>query len=69
MSPVDGWNQYVYAVNTRTEEKLFTRWINGYQATTPFDEFKRLAGFGPRTENVTEAEALEKVRRVLNGAF
>lgn len=69
MEPMRGWNQYASALNKQTEERLFTRWVNGYQMTMPFDEFKRKAGYGPKAEETTEADALEKVRRILDGTF
>ncbi len=52
------------------EDKLFRRWISGYQDKVSFDEFKNSvfeeAKKARKSENQSAEDILEKVRKIIN---
>lgn len=78
MPPEKGLEFYEEAKRQRQEDKLYMRWVAGYQAYMSFAEFKRVAsesaGTSMYTESghcqreLTEAETLAKVKGILEMA-
>lgn len=67
----DGYELISYALDAEREEKLFLRWVAGYQFTMEFKEFKMLAGGGTgmsdatKTDNRTAGEILDTVKDII----
>lgn len=53
------------AVEEKQNERLYLRWIHGYQSQMSFDEFKRHLTIPREGKELTEAETYEKVREIL----
>ena len=55
-----------YALNAELEDKLFTRWINGYQQMMGFEEFKNQIDANRQVRDYRTAEdILETVREII----
>lgn len=69
MEPEKGYEFYQEAARQRQDERLFLRWVNGYQTEMNFQEFKEKAmvAAAPMAtgKQQTEEEILEKVRNIL----
>ncbi len=52
----DGYELISYALDAELEEKLFVRWVAGYQFAMEFKEFKRQAGGNTGMVNVAKAD-------------
>lgn len=63
----DGYELISYALNEENEEKLFIRWVVGYQSVMNFDEFKNQMNLSveTRNDNRSEEEIFEYVLRIL----
>lgn len=63
----DGYEMMQYALNAENEDKLFARWINGYQQVMGFEEFKNQIGVNRREErdNRTADDILTTVREII----
>lgn len=67
----DGYELISYALDAELEEKLFLRWVAGYQFAMEFKEFKAQAGgyAGMRnmakTDNRTAGEILDTVKDII----
>ena len=74
MTPERGFEFYVKGQQEVDNDRIFMRWINGYQHTMSFVDFKRQITGGatelsePRKEQ-TEEEILEKVKSILGGSI
>ena len=72
MPPKRGYEFYVKGQQEVDNDRIFMRWINGYQQSMSFVDFKRQITGGetelsePRKEQ-TEEEILEKVKGILRG--
>lgn len=69
MEPRRGFEFYQEAEKQRQDERLFLRWVNGYQTEMNFTEFKEKA-LGPapaqrKGKPMSEAEIYEKVKNIL----
>ena len=70
MEPRKGFEFYQEAEKQRQDERLFLRWVHGYQTEMNFNEFKLKAtrgggGASKPGKQMTEAEIYEKVRGIL----
>lgn len=70
MSPEKGYEFYLKALEKYQDERLFARWIHGYQTSMEFSEFKKKAAGTVRQAAVphrelSEAETYEKVKNIL----
>lgn len=69
MEPRRGFGFYQEAERQRQDERLFLRWVNGYQAEMNFQDFKQKAMVAavPATvgKQMSEAEIYGKVRGIL----
>lgn len=62
---LDGSEMIEYAQDAELEEKLYMRWVIGYQMCMGFEEFKRNIGNTHETkDNRSASEILEKVRDI-----
>ena len=64
----DGCKMIAYAKDAECEEKLYMRWVAGYQMYMGFDEFKQELGMVHRTVGADDLPAeriLEKVRDII----
>jgi hypothetical protein len=63
----EGYEMFQYALNAEIEDKMFIRWINGYQQVMGFNEFKNQIGADSRQvrDNRTADEILESVRGII----
>lgn len=63
----EGYEMMQYALDAEREDKLFVRWINGYQQAMGFEEFKNQLGANSRQvkDNRTAEEILEIVREII----
>lgn len=53
------------AIENVKEEKIYTRWVNGYQ-NMAYEEFKKSLGYTKETNDTrTEEEILGNVRNIL----
>lgn len=52
----EGYELMKYALDAEIEDKLFTRWINGYQQMMGFEEFKSKVSSGVKNQNDTRTE-------------
>ena len=63
----EGTELIEFALDEEAEEKLFERWIAGYQSQMSYEEFKRSVGVS-RTEkrdNRSAGEILQSVREII----
>lgn len=73
MEPEKAFRIYNYALGRIQEERIFQRWIHGYQFSMEFEEFKRKAMGGAgevalvQQKMQTEEEILEKVKGIIGG--
>ena len=69
MEPRRGFSFYQEAERQRQDERLFLRWVHGYQTEMNFQDFKQraMASVAPETtgKQMTEAEIYEKVGGIL----
>lgn len=78
MPPERGLEFYEEAKRQKQEERLYLRWVTGYQTYMSFAEFKSAAnesaGVSTHTgsrqpqKDLTEAETLAKVKEILEAA-
>ena len=63
----EGYEMMQYALNAENEDKLFNRWVNGYQQVMGFEEFKNQIGVNSRQvrDNRTAEEILQDVREII----
>lgn len=67
----DGYELISYALDAELEEKLFLRWVAGYQFVMEFKEFKAQAGCNAgmggvmKTDNRTAGEILDTVKDII----
>lgn len=63
----EGYEMMQYALNAENEDKLFVRWINGYQQIMGFEEFKNQIGVNSRQERDTRTaeDILDTVRGII----
>ena len=63
----EGCEMMQYALNAELEDKMFIRWINGYQQVMGFEEFKNQIGVESRQvrDNRTAEEILKTVRGII----
>lgn len=67
----DGYELISYALDAELEERLFLRWLAGYQFSMPFDEFKMQAGetsanaIITKADNRTAGEILDTVKKII----
>lgn len=67
----DGYELISYALDAEMEEKLFLRWVAGYQFAMEFKEFKMHAGGETGMPNVAKAdnrtagEILDTVKEII----
>ncbi len=62
----DGCEMIAYARDAECEEKLYMRWVAGYQLYMGFDEFKKEIFTAQRPgDNRTAEEILDKVRGII----
>lgn len=63
--PIDEGYEFVKnALEREKEEKLFLRWVVGYQSTTTYEEFKHKLMQG--TDNRSSEEILNGVESIMN---
>lgn len=63
---IDGFELVQYAKDAENEDKLFIRWVAGYQSVLGFDEFKRQICVGGSAEDNRSAdEILDKVKEII----
>lgn len=56
----------MYAEEQENEEKIFLRWVVGYQSTTTYGDFKnKLMQNARHSDKKTEAEILEDVSQII----
>jgi hypothetical protein len=61
-----GFEYIMTAIRNWQEEKIYLRWINGFQQIS-FDEFKKQMGQQQEViDNRSEEEILERVKDILN---
>lgn len=68
MEPRKGFEFYQEAERQRQDERLFLRWVHGYQTEMSFSDFKKEAGVAPPLrpgKPMTEGEIYAKVRDIL----
>lgn len=68
MEPRKGFEFYQEAAKQRQDERLFLRWVHGYQMEMSFSDFKKAAGAAPPPrpgKTLTEEEIYAKVRNIL----
>ena len=67
----DGYELISYALDAELEEKLFLRWVTGYQFVMEFNEFKMQAGGDismasvEKADNRTAGEILDIVKEII----
>lgn len=63
----DGCEMIAYAQDAECEEKLYMRWIAGYQLYMGFDEFKKEICISrrPGRDSRTAEEILDKVKGII----
>ena len=62
----DGCEMIAYARDAECEEKLYMRWVAGYQLYMGFDEFKKEIFTAQRPgDSRTAEEILEKVKGII----
>ena len=67
----DGYELISYALDAELEEKLFLRWVAGYQFAMEFKDFKMQAGGDIRmasvekADNRTAGEILDTVKEII----
>ena len=74
MSFEEGMEILQYAMDADVEDKLYLRWINGYQSSMGFDEFKSKLTVknAVSNDNRTAEEILDHVEKMMeafNGNF
>lgn len=70
MEPRQGLEFYNYAEYQRQEDKMYLRWIHGYQTVMSYPEFKSQANRNINTSNQlgnekSEEEIYAKVKNIL----
>ena len=63
----DGYELIAYALDEEVENKLFLRWVAGYQTAMGFDEFKNQisASIKAKNDNRTEKEIYDFVLKIM----
>ena len=63
----EGFELIDYAINEELEEKLYMRWIAGYQQSISYEEFKHEIGVSSRqiNDNRTAEMILQSVREII----
>ena len=63
----DGCEMIAYARDAECEEKLYMRWVAGYQLYMGFDEFKQKISGGIRgaDDSRSAEEILKEVQRII----
>lgn len=54
-----------FAEEEEAEEKIYMRWVIGYQSMIPFNEFKKMLGHIKTEDKRTEKEILDEVKDIL----
>ena len=63
---IDGYELIQYALDAETEDKIFMRWITGYQFQMNYDEFKKNLETNQEVyDSRTAEEILETVKDII----
>lgn len=62
---LEGYDLIQYALGAEMEDRLFMRWINGYQFTMEYEEFKKEATVVKVEDNRSAKEILRSVKDII----
>lgn len=61
----EGYELIQYALGAEIEDRLFMRWVNGYQFTMEYEEFKKEAIVVKVEDNRSANEILRSVKDII----
>ncbi len=66
---MDGTRLIKFAYDKNIEDKLFLRWVVGYQTQMTFTDFKENMYSASKVDNRSKEEILADVKDILDGTF